>query len=313
MAVQCPHCSMQMKAGECRAAEVRAAAAQPYVPVTTAQETAARAAVPGHRWGRRLLPVAIAGLILGGGAMAWQLIWGGGGAEISTTSGGQNPSLPGAAAEEREWLAVVTAFLEAREWQALPALSAEAARVRPLMEWYYDRHPFPWPASKVKLIQSEQENGNGWTRVVVHVATAERATVWLMVLWEDGAWKVDWEAYAAFAPARWSAFLRESAGTEVELNLLAALKPAADSYLIKSGGSPDTHEALVMWAATRDSLAGALVPRRSPLRGQLAGIGFNDAIQVVARVKMEDPWAEPPLVSIQKVIQTGWNRQHRGP
>lgn len=311
MAVQCPHCSGQMKAGECRAAEVRAAAAQPWYPVTADEEAAARATAAHRRWGRWLLPVAAASLILGTGVVAWQLTRQGDSPALSA-SGGRRSSALERTAEEGAWRALAAAFLEAGQWQALLPLSADSERVRPRMEWFYARNPFPRPASQVKLIHTERQSGTGQLRVLIQVATKERASVWLMLMLEDGAWKVDWEAHAAFGPARWRAFLRESAGAEVELNLLAALKPAADRYIIKSGVSPETHEALVIWAANRDSLAGAVVSRKSPLRRQFAGIGFNEPVKVVARVKMEDPLADPPLVSIREVLQTGWNRQNRG-
>ena len=122
---------------------------------------------------------------------------------------------------------------------------------------------------------------------------------------------MDWEAFTHASAVRWAAFLHEPAGTLIELPLLVARKPAANAYIIAAGASPDNTEALVLWAADRNSLGGAVMTRDAAAWRELSGIGYDDAVKVIARIRMKDSAFEPPLVEVEAILKQGWVRKAR--
>ena len=118
-------------------------------------------------------------------------------------------------------------------------------------------------------------------------------------------------SYTNASAVRWAAFLHEPAGTLIELPLLVTRKPAANAYIIAAGASPDNTDALVLWAADRNSLGGAVMTRDAAAWRELPGIGYDDAVKVIARIRMKDSALEPPLVEVETILQQGWVRKAR--
>lgn len=311
-AVQCPHCSGQMSVAECRAAQTAVApAVQEYKPVSEAEQAAEALAVRQNRWTGRL---ALAGVMILAGLLGL-FLWRQsprGGQEAGGVTGSAFAAEENQGAAGQQWQ-VVQQFLSAREWKALLPWVADSPRVLPLMEWYYSRAQRPLspmvPTAMPEVIPLEAGDG-GIVRVRAELEDGK--SVWLLLHRTGSGWKVDWEAWSSAAVMRWSAFLKESPGATVELKLLAARKPAATGYIVKQGGDPLASEALVLWAFTREASAVALVPASALQDKLLAGIGFDDAIKVIARVTLVDPQVDPPQVRLDQVVQRGWARADEG-
>ena len=304
--VQCPHCSGQMKVGECEAAGgLPATGAQEYHRVTQQEEDAARLTEQGNRWAGKLVVAGFAGVVLAGAAVFWQAV---------THDSKQTQKKTGKAfsettdAEQREVQTLAQSFLGAKDWKAALALAADAQRVRGTMEWYYATRSWRPAAGEVKIAGIERLDADGREMLRVQAATAERTAIWLLLIKEGPAWKVDWELFADAALARWRSFVSEAPGAVVELPLLVARMPAADPFISKAGGEPESHDAVVVWARARQSPAAAVIPKASPLWKDLEGIGFEKPVSVIARVSMVTPEAEPPLVRLEAILRKDWVR-----
>lgn len=314
-AVQCPHCSGQMKIGDCAAAvEVKAGGAQVYVRVTEQAEAAAQADWRHHRWAGKMVVLGFAGLVVTAVVLAWHFLADRGRASSSQKKAGDflqmedrklEGEFPGATA-------VAGSFLTARDWRGMLPWVSDAGRVESGMAWHYERHDFKPAAGPVRVLDFKKVEVEGRELLRVQAEATGGRPVWLLLVQEGGVWKVDWEVFANAPGERWAAFLREPAGSVLELPLLVARKPAADAYIIRAGASPVTHEALVLWAADRESLAGAVLAKEAADWKLLTGIGYDDAVKVIARVRMEQLAAEPPLVRLEGIVQSGWMRSGRG-
>jgi hypothetical protein len=309
-AVQCPHCSGQMKVGDCEAAaEARVGISQPYIRVTEEEEAAARAEWKYHRWTGKLVVLGVVALVAAAAAVLWVVFR----RDAHKEGFARIESLE--RWKERRWEAqwpgaagMVERFLAAQQWRDLKPLVLDAPRVEGIMEWYYSRRDFRPMEGPVKLREFQSVEVEGVSVLRVY-AEQGLFSLCLLLRQEKGDWKVDWEVFVNANGERWAAFLKEPAGTMVELPLLAARKPAADAYLIKAGVTPDTHEALALWANERREVAAAAITKNAKEWGDLEGIGYDDAVKVIARVKMENPAADPPLVKIEAIVQRGWVRK----
>lgn len=310
-AVQCPHCSGQMKVGDCTVVvDLPVGVPQPYVRVTEEEEKAARQDWKFNRWAGKMVVLGFAGLVLCSAALAI-VMW-----NSDTTPPHSNKTaeaLPDAEkkhAEER-WPggpALAERFLTVRDWRDMRPMVADRTRVEGVMAWYYSRHEFKAVAGPVKLIQCQEAGGEGRAVLQVKAEAPGGRPLSLLLVQEEGSWKVDWEVFVNANTVRWEAFLREPAGAVIELPLLVARKPGAMSYTVKAGGSPDTHESVELWATERKVLAGAVLAKQAAEWRDLEGIGYNDAVKVIARVRLENPALEPPQVKIESIVQRGWVR-----
>ena len=301
-AVQCPHCSGQMRVAECAVtgAETRATE-QAWYNVTEAEESAARLEEKHNRWTARLTRMAVGMVLVVAGLFVWQW-W----RSAVPAAGKPNRAAQAADLQRRDIQKTAQQFLTAASWQDMLPAVADADRVKGIMAWYFQTRTHRPLAGDVEVKTVLPVDSQGRARQRVMVATRDHAAIWLLVVKESGVWKVDWEVFANASVERWRAFLREPAGTAVELPLLVALKPAADAYIIRSGGTPDLHEAVVLWAMERQALAAAVLERQSPLWQDLTEIGFETAVKVIARVTVVDPQQDPPLVRLERILQRGW-------
>lgn len=311
-AVQCPHCSGQMKVGECTiVVDLPVGVPQPYVRVTEQEEKKAREDWKYNRWAGKMVVLGFAGIVLAGVALAVVMIPG-------EKQGSSKPTQILVDAEkvraEEKWPgtpALAEKFLTVRNWREMLPLAADAARVEGVMEWYYARREFRPQAGPVTLRQFQKADAEGRALLRVEAEVPGSRPRWLLLVQENGAWKVDWEVFVNASGVRWAAFLREPAGTEIELPLLTARKPGGVGYIAKAGASPVTHDAVLLWATERQSIAAAVLPKGAPVWKDLPGIGFNSAVKAIVRVKMENPALDPPLVKLESIVQRGWVRKER--
>lgn len=313
--VQCPHCSAIMLVGHCEAADTaRPVSGQEWEPEAEPDGSAVRGAEREHRRTRRLVIGGTAGLVIAAGAVAWVLV----GHDPPPSAPPAVPANsrvtevvdPAASPEvQRETLELARQFLGAHSWEELLPLVVDRVRVRGLMEWYYATRPLqPVGSGDVRVERVETLEADGQTLRRVHAATPDRVAVWFLLRREEGVWKVDWEVFANIAVERWRAFVKEPAGSSVELPILVALKPAGDTWLARNGADPGTDKAVVIWTLERAALAAAAVPKDAPLWKFLDEIGFDNAVKVIGRVTMVDPRADPPMVRLEAIIQRGWIR-----
>ena len=305
-AVQCPHCSAQMRAGDCRAATAVRAVQQEYRRVTEQEETALEQQAKQRKWSGRLVFAACAVPLAVLLALGVQKFLRDHDKETLTASGESDGAL--AEQERKEMQATVQQFLNARTWQDMLPNVADANRVRSMMAWYFQRHPHQPVPGEVEIKSRVPLGNQGRDTRRLLAGTQEGAAIWLLLSREADGWKVDWEVFANAGVERWKAFLHEPSGSAVELPLMLALKPAADAYILKAGGAPDTHSALVLWALERASMAGTVLENESPQWKSLPEIGFEKAVKVIVRVTMLNPEAEPPLVRVDQILQQGWLR-----
>jgi hypothetical protein len=309
-AVQCPHCSGQMKTGDCEAAlSPPVGEAQPYIKVTEEEESMAREEWK-HR--RRSGKLAVAGgvfMLVAGAMVAW-MAWRGGAPTAGQARVGAMQKAEGEQSDDewRQVRAVVEKFLTVRQWRDLLPTVADPVRVEGVMTWYYSRNEWKPMEGAVKIPDYQRLEADGAELLRVRAEGGGERSLWLLLVRDHGEWKVDWEVFVNAGVVRWEAFLREPAGTMVELPLFAAKKPAADGYLVKAGATPDTHEALLLWAKKRQTLASAVLAKEAAVWQDLEGIGYDKAVKVIARLKMDNPGADPPLVKLEGIVQRGWVR-----
>jgi hypothetical protein len=313
---QCPHCSGQMKVGECAPAEVaQMMPVQEYQLIPEEEEQAKVRAARQDQWMRRTVWALVAGAALLGTLMALQH-WNRDSEEAQqrTEKIAVLTEVEKAAQRERaEIEKVVRRIFAAKTMESLLPEVAGAEQVKGLMAWYTNRlHPVTAePLKRVESVDVLDTDGREIRRV--GVSTEQRPMVWLIMVREDGNWKLDWEMYSMAHAERWHAFLREAPGSAVELPLLIVKKPAPDNYIVKAGAAPETHDAVLLCAQNRNDAAGAVLPRDAPEWRELPGIGFEDAVKVIGRVTLLDGAAEPPLVRLEKVVQRGWIRGTQKP
>ena len=295
-----------MSVADCRVATASRAVEQEYRRVTEQEEYAAGLQAKQRKWSGRLLFAACAVPLAVLLALGVQKFLRDQDQERLTAPGASDGAL--AEQERQEIRRAVQQFLNAETWQDMLPVVADAERVRPMMTWYFQRqtHQPLSGAVEIKSMLPIDAPGRELRRVLV--GTPERASIWLVLSREADGWKVDWEVFASAGVARWKAFLNEPAGSSVELPLLLALKPGADAYILKAGGVPDTHRALVLWALDRAFLAGTVLEKKSPLCKNLPDVDFERAGKLIVRVTMVDPRGEPPLVRLDQIVQQGWLR-----
>jgi len=300
--VQCPHCEGQMSVEESALAGPEASPrVQAWHCVTEAEESAARLEEKQNRWTTRLTCMAVGVVLVAAGLFTWQR------SRSDVPAAWQpDPVVEAAESERKDIQKAAQKFLTAPSWQDMLPAVADADRVKDIMAWYFQTRTHRPLAGDVEIKTVLPVDSQGRARQRVMAATRDHAAIWMLVVKESGVWKVDWEVFANASVERWRAFLREPAGTAVELPLLVALKPAADAYIIRSGGTPDLHEAVVLWAMERQALAAAVLERQSPLWQDLTEIGFETAVKVIARVTVVDPQQDPPLVRLERILQRGW-------
>ena len=305
-AVQCPHCSAQMRVADCEVATAVRAVQQEYRRVTEQEEYAAGLEAKQRKWSGRLVFAACAvplAVILAWGVQKFLRDQDQERLTASVASDGA-----WAEQERQEIQKSVQLFLNAETWQDMLPNVADAKRVRGMMTWYFQRHTHQPLSGAVEIKSMVPLDNQGREMRRVMVGTPERASIWLLLSREADGWKVDWEAFANAGVERWKAFLNEPGGSAVELPLMLALKPAADAYVIKAGGAPDTHGALVLWAFERAYLAAVVLEKESAHWKGLADIGFESAAKLIVRVTMVNPLADPPLVRLDQIVQQGWLR-----
>ncbi len=306
-AVQCPHCSGQMSVGECVVADAEPAGTeQVWHNVTEAEDRAARVEAKHRVWSGRMVFLACALPVLFLMALGLMGSW-----RLGNFGEKKKEMLEafletGEEAERQEIQKAAQQFLTAASWQEMLPVVADADRVKDIMAWYFQTRTHRPLAGDVEIKTVLPVDSQGRARQRVMAATRDHAAIWMLVVKESGVWKVDWEVFANASVERWRAFLREPAGTAVELPLLVALKPAPAAYIIRSGGTPDLHEAVVLWAMERQAMAAAVLERQSPLWQDLTEIGFETAVKVIARVTVVDPQQDPPLVRLERILQRGW-------
>lgn len=310
-AVQCPHCSRQMMVGECATAgtELNIAGRQ-FHSVTEEEEQAERLAAVHNRWTRRLVLSACGGLAAAAGVFGWQRWRRDEHLERKERQKAALVESEKAAQRERQEIdGVVRRILGAKTWEDMMPDVVDANRVREMMAWFYSgsnrRHE---PEEVLETGDAERLKVEGRVIVRIRASTPTRAAVWLILAQQDGKWKLDWEVYANAHTVRWHAFVHEAAGATVELRLLAARKPAADAFIVRAGGSPESDDAVVVWTYDREASACAVLRKTSPLWRDLDGIGFNEALKIIAQVTMLVPDTDPPLVRIDRIVQKGWLR-----
>jgi phage FluMu protein Com len=309
--VQCPHCSAQMKVGECEPAEVQCAPeGQACHPATERDGAAARPERTHNRWTGRLVILACVVPLLGLLAFAVNRLTGGktqNRTEIVRTHQEAND------AERQEVHLLARAFLGADNWLAVLPLVADAPRVRSTMEWYYANRPWRRAAGHVKIGGIERMYANGREMLRVQATTEQRPVMWLLLVREGRAWKVDWEFFTDAAAVRWQSFVSEEPGGVVELPLLVTRKPAPEITIMKAGVQTELHDAVVLQVRERQSPAVAVLAKDSPLWRDLDGIDFEKPVHVIARVTMVSPEFDPPLVKLEAIVQKGWLRPAQSP
>ena len=295
-----------MRVADCQVATAVRAVQQEYRRVTEQEEHAAGLEAKQRKWSRRLVFAACAVPLVVTLAWGMQKFLRDQDQERLAASAG--PDGLQADQERQEIQKAVQQFLNAETWQDMLPKTAGVMRVRAVMTWYFQRHTHQPLAGAVEIKSVVPLDSPSREMRRVMVSTPERSSIWLLLSRETDGWKVDWEAFANAGVERWKAFLSEPGGSAVELPLLLALKPAADAYVIKAGGAPETHGALVLWAFERACLAGAVLEKESVHWKGLPDIDFEKAAKVIARVTMVNPLAEPPLVRLDQIVQEGWLR-----
>jgi len=205
-------------------------------------------------------------------------------------------------------LSSVRSFLGAKDWSAALPFVAGMPRVGGTMEWYYARHQWQPFDGEIEIAAMQRMNAGGREMLRVQASTAKRAAIWLLLVREGDQWKIDWELFADAAVVRWQSFVSEPPDTVVELPLLVERKPAPEAYVVKAGGTPELHDAIIFRARDRQSAAVAVVAKESVLWKDLAGIDFENPVSVIARVAMVAPQFDPPLVRLESIVQKGWLR-----
>lgn len=314
-AVQCPHCSAQMWLGDCIPAATPAGAdGQEYVRVTEEEETAQRDDSVHRKWMRRVFIATSAAAAVAVGVFIWQHRPG------EPEAGQDQEKLAAMIALERlsqqetaELEAMATRLFAATDWQEWLPEVAHAQTVKPLMEWYYTKGGKELEAVNGVALGDFQRSHAGRETLRLQVSTASHASVWLPLLRESGRWKLDWEAYSGADVLRWAAFLREPAGTSIEVRLQVALKPGADPYLVKARIPLKGFKAVHLWSYERAAMAAAILADKNAVWGALKGIDYNNAAKIIARVTMIAPEMEPPLIRIDSVVEQGWLRREDAP
>jgi hypothetical protein len=312
-AAQCPHCTAQLLVGECaQAVQPAGASGQEYIRVTEDEEARRRADVQHRKWMRRT--VLLTAGAAAGGALLYLLRK----PERDDAARAQQEKINALEASRRlsdqetaDLTALAGRWLAAAQWEQLLPDAAAADVVRPAMEWHYGPGGHVLEPDRLVALGDIHRSRDGMEPSRLQITTARAASRWLPLLKEHGSWKVDWEAYSAADVHRWASFLTEPAGTEIEVRLHAALKPGAEPWLIKVNASPTREVAVHLWSYERTALAAAVLPKEAPEWKSLPDIGYNEAIKIIARIKMLDPSAGPPHVRLVEIRQTGWARQPR--
>lgn len=307
VSVQCPHCAAVILPASCEALpELAVPVPVQVVPPAASEEAAAAAREEARSRRSFVLALAATGVTAAGAAIAWTIQRGRPHPAADSRAGLAAERI--AAAREIEALeALVRHVLSAPDWRAMLPHVADADRVRPDMEWFHARAPEPLLADTVESFdQWQRDPSDDREAFTVRVTTARRGVQWVTLVQQNGAWKFDWEAWANPGLPRWHFFCREPAGSQVSLRLFALRMPAAASWILKAGGHPEHHRAFEFWAGDRADRAAAMIPANSPLLAALEGADFENAVRLIARVTMVQPALDPPLVTLDAIMQRGW-------
>ena len=307
VSVQCPHCAAVVLPASCEVLPDLAVPVSVHVlPPAVSEEAAAAARVEARSRRSFVLALAATGITAAGGAVAWAIQRG----HPVPAADPRNSLAADRMAADLEVMALeaqVRRVLAAADWRAMLPDVADADRVGPDMEWFHSRAPQPLVADTVESFDQWQRLSQaGREAFTVRVTTTRRGVQWVTLVKKDGVWKFDWEAWANPGLARWHYFCTEPAGSQVSLRLFALRMPAAASWIVKAGGHPEHHRAFEFWAGDRNDRAAAMLPANSPLLAALAGADFENAVRVIARVTMVQPTLDPPLVTLDAIIQRGW-------
>jgi hypothetical protein len=300
-----------MRAAECETAAVETTPrSQPYRRVTEEQEKEVRMEATHRKWSGRLLVMScvlpLIALAAWGVNIAWPHF---SGASEKARSERLKALMGTPAALSPEAENVVRRFLKARSVDEYRPLVAEESRVAALLDWYADRFTPEPVEGNIKIVRADEISAQ---RRRVQAATEKHPAIWLVLVNEAGSWKVDWELFSTAPALRWSSFLRERAGAIVELPLLAALMPGAGAWIREAGASPEKCQAVTMNALGGDGAAGAILVKDLPLWNDLDGIGFDRAVKLIVRARMENPALDPPLVSLETIVRRGWEPGESG-
>ncbi len=124
--------------------------------------------------------------------------------------------------------AVLEAFFEAPDLTAKAKLVRDGARVRPLMEDYYNRQQHPLPTmSRVSKGHPARSEANPLVLFEVESFGGVRYPV--AVIWDGRRFVVDWESMSVYGTMKWSEFLesRPSAVQTLRVFLQAAVESDA--------------------------------------------------------------------------------------
>jgi uncharacterized Zn finger protein (UPF0148 family) len=308
MIVQCPHCSVNVTVGTARRVDVAAPTSYAATYKTEAEENAQRDEQQRGRQFGRVMKLLGAGALLGVGLWAWQRSHEDAELKARAASIAElSANALATDAEDREIAGLVRRLLAAPTWSAMVPDVASAARVRPVMEWYYSHIPGGYSPIEVgEVDRVERLVVNDAEHLRVRLSTKNNPVVWCLLVKEGGVWKFDWEAFTNPGRARWAAFLNEPPGSMVTLRLYASFLPGADSQVVRVGGSPDSHHAIKLWSTDELQRAAVILSKKSPLLAELPGIAWDSAVKFIGQVTMLDPTAEPPIVTLDKVIHQGW-------
>ena len=307
VSVQCPHCAAVVLPASCEPLpELAVPVPVQVLPPAVSEEAAAAARAEARSRRSFVLALAATGVSTAGAAVAWA-IQRGRAEPAADLRHGLAADRMAADLEVKALEALVRRVLSVTDWRFMLPDVADADRVRPDMEWFHARAPQP-------LLADTVESFDQWQRLpdadretfTVRVSTARRGVQWITLVKQAGAWKFDWEAWANPGLPRWHYFCCEPAGSQLTLRLFALRMPAAAGWIVKAGGHPEHHRAFEFWAGDRADRAAAMVPANSPLLAALAGADFENAVRLIARVTMVQPSLDPPLVTLDAVIQRGW-------
>ncbi|MDZ4289755.1 MAG: hypothetical protein U0984_17455 [Prosthecobacter sp.] len=224
-----------------------------------------------------------------------------------TTAAPVTAAIPGTVADVESKRAVIESaaqrFLTAATVAEKLPLCRDAARVRPLMEDYYRRHPSGLPAvwDKLGWIVPVKEPGHRFVFAQAFLRGAEPVSLIAEEL-ADGTFVIDWESAVRYSDIDWQDFLTQRPGQPTLFRVIASRPPA--SVAASTGDEvlelkhPAEKGSVYAYFNRND-------PRFKPLLEQLQLRDWQD-VPLTLKLCYPGPTADAKAVRIAGIDGQGW-------
>lgn len=198
-------------------------------------------------------------------------------------------------------------------WSEMMDDVREPDRIRPLMEWFYNKVPVkPINLRSYDNAVYFEEEGRKFVTMKIVTEGYKRATA--VVEETETGFKLDWETTSGVTRLQWEEFNRTTPQEAEVMRVEVMRSSLTDRYYYAAKLNPANAMGVRLWSDNRSESLYAVVPLNSPLAAKLqksldsnvAGENWSQSVKMMLKVSFPDDRTPLDRVELTDIVQEGW-------